>query len=320
MIIVEYRVPMPFCAAEYRIGQLYTIAKKSKLENADPSNGVRIHANEPYSNGPGGYGQYTNKTYYMANRIPDWMKKLLPASAAELKEEAWNAYPYSKNKFTNPLLDKLNLEIESRYIDGPPTLSNVFNLNIKEESPRSIVVIDIVNDKYKGRRTTNNNNSNNNAHNSEQEAEVLNFEPLFRPPLNMNWLQESELAYGNLASSTSNQNHNNIRNHNNNNNNNGSSSSKTINCNNSQDQEMENSKMKLMTCYKLCRVNFPVWPIQSRVEQFIQQYCRDTMLESHRQAWLWQDEWTGMSLEQIRSLEKNTQGELLGKMREASLT
>lgn len=311
MIIVEYRVPMPFCATEYRIGQLYTIAKKSKLESADPSNGVRINANEPYSNGPGGYGQYTNKTYYMANRIPDWMKKLLPDSAAKLKEEAWNAYPYSKNKFTNPLLDKLNLEIESRYIGGPPTLSNVFNLNIKEESLRSIVVIDIVNDKYKGRRTTNNNNNNNNnAHNFEQ-AEVLNFEPLFRPALNMNWLQEYELAYdGNLANSNQNKNHN--LNHNNN------SSSKTINCNNS--QEIKNSKMKLMTCYKLCRVNFPVWPIQSRVEQFIQQYCRDTMLESHRQAWLWQDEWTGMNLEEIRNMEKDTQGELLGVMQEASLT
>lgn len=312
MIIVEYRIPMPFCAEEYRIGQLFTIAKKSKLESEDPSNGVKIHVNEPYSSGPGGYGQYTNKTYYMANRIPDWMKKLLPASAAKLREEAWNAYPYSKNKFTNPIIDKLNLEIESRYIDGPPNLANVFNLNIKEESLRSIVMIDFVNDKYKGRRTTNNNNSNKNSNNNivnlDDSEEILTFEPLYRPALSKNWLQEYEFASGNSIPTKSA---------------NGDSYSNVIvNFNNTSQETKTNHphKINLMTCYKLCRVNFPVWPIQNRVEQFIQQYCRDTMLESHRQAWIWQDEWIGMSLEEIRKMEKDTQGELLGMMRESSLT
>jgi len=266
---------MPFSAADYRIGQLYTIAKKSKLESVDSKNGVKINVNEPYSNGPGGCGQYTNKTYYMTNRIPEWMKRLLPDSAVKLKEESWNAYPYSKNKFSNPLVDKFRLEIESRYIDGPPTLANVFDLEVPVEKSRSIVMIDIANDKYRNRK----------ADQSEfSDQKVLDFEPLFRGHLTRNWLQDYELAH--------------------------------LNTENNPDAE---PKARLMTCYKLCRVNFPVWPIQNRVEQFVQQYCRDTIVEAHRQAWLWQDEWIGMSLDDIRSMEKDTQSHLSVMMRQISV-
>lgn len=273
MIIVEYRVPMPFTLAEYRIAQLYTVAKKSKLESGDSKNCVKINVNEPYSDGPGGYGQYTNKTYYLANRMPEWMKRLLPESAAKLKEEAWNAYPYSKNTFSNPFLEKLKLEIESRYIEGPPTLANVFNLNRKEVNSRSIVMIDFAVGNC-----------------GQMNPQVLEFEPLFRKALDKDWLQDYELAYGN--------------------------SSMDQNCN--FDQEKSSTK-NLMTCYKLCRVNFPVWPLQNRVEQFIQQYCKETMNDFHRSVWLWQDEWTGMSMEDIRAMERDTQDELLRVMRQSSL-
>jgi hypothetical protein len=31
------------------------------------------------------------------------------------------------------------------------------------------------------------------------------------------------------------------------------------------------------------------------------------MLRAHRQAWAWQDEWHGLSMEDIRKIEKQTQ-------------
>jgi len=40
------------------------------------------------------------------------------------------------------------------------------------------------------------------------------------------------------------------------------------------------------------------------------------MVRAHRQAWTWQDEWVGMTMEDIRRLEKETQEELARKMRE----
>lgn len=274
MIIVEYRVPMPFSAQEYRIGQLYTIAKKSKLESADRKNGVRINANEPYSNGPE-KGQYTNKTYYLSSKLPDWMKRLLPDSAAQLREEAWNAYPYSRNKFTNPMLEKLNLEIESRYLDGLPERDNVFNLEKNELNLRSVVVVDFVSEKYASKR---------NEHSAIAEQEILNFEPLFRGRLTRDWLRDHELAQDQSRISD--------------------------------DSGTGEYEKRLMTCYKLCRVSFPVWPLQGKVEHFIQQYCRDTIIESHRQSWLWQDEWTGMTLDDIRTMELETQDHLKKVMQE----
>jgi hypothetical protein len=54
---------------EYRIAQLYMIAKKSSQEStgADSGSGVEILVNEPYSEGPGGQGtgQFTHKVYHI---------------------------------------------------------------------------------------------------------------------------------------------------------------------------------------------------------------------------------------------------------------
>ncbi|XP_023232949.1 protein retinal degeneration B-like, partial [Centruroides sculpturatus] len=41
---------------------------------------------------------------------------------------------------------------------------------------------------------------------------------------------------------------------------------------------------------------------------------RRTMVRAHRQAWAWQDEWVGLTLEDIRRLEKETQEELAKTM------
>lgn len=41
---------------------------------------------------------------------------------------------------------------------------------------------------------------------------------------------------------------------------------------------------------------------------------RKTMLRAHRQAWAWQDEWHGLSMEDIRQIERQTQEALKRKM------
>lgn len=391
MIIVEYRVPMPFSAHEYRVGQLYTIAMKSKLDSADASNGVRINANEPYANGPGGTcGQYTDKTYYLSSKMPDWLKRVVPDSAAQLREQAWNAYPYTRNKFTNPLLgdSRLTLEIESRYVDGPPDVTNVFGLSADEQSARQITTLDFVQDEYLLRhsdpsssssstvaaaiassericsrvtsgkakllsaanitssrlkkqrsqctgysfdaksdniiidahtkpttKTTRNNN--NNKLSGVGSADMLKFEPLFRQTLTRDWLQARTREYKNIHSDAVDQCQTNkstndaddeARTH--------TYGSKTTADESFVDDDGDSldEAHRLMTCYKLCKVHFPVWPLQTRVEQFIQNYCRDTILEAHRQTWLWQDEWTGLNMTDIRNIEADTQKYLTAMM------
>lgn len=38
------------------------------------------------------------------------------------------------------------------------------------------------------------------------------------------------------------------------------------------------------------------------------------MLRAHRQAWAWQDEWHGLTMEDIREIERQTQAALRKKM------
>lgn len=47
---------------------------------------------------------------------------------------------------------------------------------------------------------------------------------------------------------------------------------------------------------------------------------RKVMVRAHRQAWCWQDEWYGLTIEDIRQLELETQLALAKKMAQYSLT
>lgn len=88
-----------------------------------------------------------------------------------------------------------------------------------------------------------------------------------------------------------------------------------------------------MCAYKLCRVEFRYWGMQTKIEKFIHDIgkpfvnrvliyyllsfftaLRKTMLRAHRQAWAWQDEWHGLTMDDIREIERQTQLALKQKM------
>ena len=54
-------------------------------------------------------------------------------------------------------------------------------------------------------------------------------------------------------------------------------------------------------------MEFRYWGLQSRVERFIHDGLRRVLLRAHRQAWAWQDEWVGLTMDDIRALERETQ-------------
>ena len=63
-----------------------------------------------------------------------------------------------------------------------------------------------------------------------------------------------------------------------------------------------------MYCPMPAQVEFRYWGLQSKVERFIHDYgLRRVMLRAHRQAWAWQDEWEGLTMRDIRRLERETQ-------------
>jgi len=70
----------------------------------------------------------------------EWIKSLLPGSISSLEahEEAWNAYPYTRTRYSCPLMEKFCVDVETRYLNDAGTTDNVFNLPEKELKDRVI--------------------------------------------------------------------------------------------------------------------------------------------------------------------------------------
>ncbi|KAL0994971.1 hypothetical protein UPYG_G00130120 [Umbra pygmaea] len=96
MLIKEFRVILPISVEEYQVGQLYSVAEASKNETGG-GEGVEVLKNEPYEK-DGEKGQYTHKIYHLQSKVPSFVRMLAPASALNIHEKAWNAYPYCRTE------------------------------------------------------------------------------------------------------------------------------------------------------------------------------------------------------------------------------
>ncbi|XP_066116805.1 membrane-associated phosphatidylinositol transfer protein 2 isoform X4 [Saccopteryx bilineata] len=257
MIIKEYRIPLPMTVEEYRIAQLYMIQKKSRDETYGEGSGVEILENRPYTDGPGGSGQYTHKVYHVGMHIPSWFRSILPKAALRVVEESWNAYPYTRTRFTCPFVEKFSIDIETFYKTDAGENPNVFSLSPVEKNQLTIDFIDIVKDPVPP-----------NEYRTEEDPKLFHSTRTQRGPLSDNWIEE-----------------------------------------------YKQQVCPIMCAYKLCKVEFRYWGMQSKIERFIHDTgLRKVMVRAHRQAWCWQDEWYGLSMENIRELEKEAQLMLSRKM------
>ncbi|CAN7986854.1 unnamed protein product [Ixodes hexagonus] len=222
MLLKEYRIPLPLSVDEYRVAQLYMIAKKSREESKGAGSGVEILVNEPYEDGPGGCGQYTHKIYHVGSHLPGWFKALLPKSALTVEEEAWNAYPYTKTRYTCPFIERFYLEIETKYFGDAGEQENVFELVGPELRNRQVDVIDVVRDQLFGSDYV-----------RDEDPRLFVSSKTGRGPLDEDWIQ------GFL------------------------------------DHRQKGAPPPLsgdgtvMCAYKLCRVEFRYWGMQSKIEKFI---------------------------------------------------
>uniref|UniRef100_A0A671UW06 Phosphatidylinositol transfer protein membrane associated 2 n=1 Tax=Sparus aurata TaxID=8175 RepID=A0A671UW06_SPAAU len=263
MLIKEYRIPMPMSVEEYRIAQLYMIQKKSREESCGEGSGVEILENKPYTDGPGGTGQYTHKVYHIGMHIPSWFRSILPKAALRVEEESWNAYPYTRTRYTCPFVEKFSIDIETYYKPDTGNQADVFNLSAAEKRQRTIDPIDIVTDPIPPHE-----------YKAEEDTRLYKSAKTQRGPLRDDWIEE----YNNNP-----------------------------------------GKTPIMCAYKLCKVEFRYWGMQSKIERFIHDVgLRKVMVRAHRQAWCWQDEWYGLTMEDIRQLELETQLALATKMAQFS--
>ncbi|XP_032373009.1 membrane-associated phosphatidylinositol transfer protein 2 isoform X5 [Etheostoma spectabile] len=263
MLIKEYRIPMPMSVEEYRIAQLYMIQKKSREESCGEGSGVEILENKPYTDGPGGTGQYTHKVYHIGMHIPSWFRSILPKAALRVEEESWNAYPYTRTRYTCPFVEKFSIDIETYYKSDTGNQADVFNMSAAEKRQRTIDPIDIVTDPIPPHE-----------YKAEEDTRLYKSAKTQRGPLQDDWIEEYKNDPG---------------------------------------------KTPIMCAYKLCKVEFRYWGMQSKIERFIHDVgLRKVMVRAHRQAWCWQDEWYGLTMEDIRQLELETQLALATKMAQFS--
>ncbi|ESO97894.1 hypothetical protein LOTGIDRAFT_209091 [Lottia gigantea] len=164
MLLYEFRVVLPMEVEEYQRAQLYSVAEASKNETGG-GEGIEVMQNEPFDmtglkEGDEAYqdlsaagktfktGQFTNKTYHLASKVPRFIRILAPKGALEINEKAWNAYPYCRTLISNPEYMKENfyIVIESMHIADNGHSENVHNLSEKDLAIRQVVNIDIAAD------------------------------------------------------------------------------------------------------------------------------------------------------------------------------
>ncbi|XP_064798309.1 membrane-associated phosphatidylinositol transfer protein 2-like isoform X6 [Oncorhynchus masou masou] len=240
------------------------LQKKSREESCGEGSGVEILENKPYEDGPGGSGQYTHKVYHIGKHIPSWFCSILPQAALRVEEESWNAYPYTRTRYTCPFVEKFSIDIETYYKPDTGT-QECFNLSSAEKRTRTIDPIDIVKDYIAPHEYL-----------VEEDPKLYLSQRTKRGPLTDDWI---ELINQNPTQNT------------------------------------------VMCAYKLCKVEFRYWGMQSKIERFIHDVgLRKVMVRAHRQAWCWQDEWYGLTIEDIRQLELETQLALARTMAQYSLS
>lgn len=236
---------MPLTTEEYRIGQLYMIAKHSH-EQSDKGEGVEVVKNEPCEDPKHGKGQLTEKRIYLSSRLPSWVASLIP-NIFYITEKAWNYYPYTITEYTCSFLPRFNIHIETRYEDNNGSSENCLGLNPEELVDREVDFIDIAFDELPPK-----------YYKEEEDLTKFKSEKTGRGPLTENWRETTE---------------------------------------------------PVMCSYKVVRVKFEVWGLQTKVESFTQKAVRDILLAGHRQAFAWVDEWHGMTMDDLRKYEKKMQEE-----------
>lgn len=135
---------MPISVEEYKIGQLFMIAKHSH-EQSDAGEGVEVIHNVPHSDPEHGEGRYTEKRIHLSSRLPYWLQSIIPRMFY-VTEKAWNYYPYTETEYTCSFLPKFNIFIKTKYEDNAGTTDNCLGLSPEELANRVVEHIDIAYD------------------------------------------------------------------------------------------------------------------------------------------------------------------------------
>ncbi|EDW36224.1 GL17678 [Drosophila persimilis] len=170
----EYRVCMPLTVEEYKIGQLYMIARHS-LEQSEEGEGVEVVENRPCEDAVHGKGQYTEKHIHLSSRLPYWVQAICPRVFYVI-EKSWNYYPYTLTEYTCSFIPKLHVLIKTKYEDNNGTTENCLDLTEEELKVRSVDHPDIAFDEFNAKH-----------YKREEDPKFFKSEKTGRGPLIEGW-------------------------------------------------------------------------------------------------------------------------------------
>lgn len=172
------------------------IAKHSS-EESKHGEGVEVVENCPIDDPEHGKGQYTEKRIHLSNRLPSWIRSMVP-KIFYITEKAWNYYPYTITEYTCSFVPRFSIHIQTKYLNDKGTSDNVLSfvsyrgirpisttfqcLEIASEviESRFVEFVDIVNDKVAD-------------HHYKEGEDLTMFQSKLtgRGPLTADWLEHS---------------------------------------------------------------------------------------------------------------------------------
>lgn len=135
---------MPISVEEYRVGQLYMIARHS-LEQSGDGEGVEVVENKEIEDSEHGKGQYTEKRIHLSNRLPYWIQSIIP-KIFYVTEKAWNYYPFTITDYTCSFIPRFHISIQSKYENNNGSTDNCLNLTPEQLAERIVDNLDIAYD------------------------------------------------------------------------------------------------------------------------------------------------------------------------------
>ncbi|XP_067626626.1 cytoplasmic phosphatidylinositol transfer protein 1 [Eurosta solidaginis] len=171
----EYRICMPLTVEEYRIGQLYMIARHS-LEQSGEGEGVEVVESYECEDPVHGKGQYTEKRIHLSSRLPYCIQAICPR-VFYVTEKSWNYYPFTITEYTCSFVPKLSISIKTKYENNNGCSDNCLGLSEDELQTRLLEEVDIAFDEL----------SNPNHYKKEEDPKFFKSEKTGRGPLIEGW-------------------------------------------------------------------------------------------------------------------------------------
>lgn len=170
---------MPMTVEEYQIGQMYMTARTSYEESNDKDRLEQI-TTTPCTHPEYGTGRYTEKKIYVSERMPSWLRPLVP-NILHVVEKSWDYYPYMETVYECSLVPQFSMKITSMHQSDNGSQENCLCLEEEELKQREVDYIDILTDPV-----------DEDQYKEEEDLSLFKSEKTDRGPLQEGWREKTE--------------------------------------------------------------------------------------------------------------------------------